>query len=62
MCDESESFKKRARSLLVIASTPPTENYGNFTKIVRDYNARKPFNFTIPEIFLNNKIDKVIFV
>lgn len=58
-CDESEAFKRRARSLLVVVSTPPTENYENFTKIVREYNAKEPFNFTTPSLFHINNISKV---
>lgn len=60
-CDESESFRRRARSLLVVVSTPPTENYENFTKIVREYNAKEPFNFTTPSLFHINNISKVGF-
>lgn len=48
---EMEKIKTRARSLLVIVSTPPTENYENFTTKVRDYNAMEPFNFTVPFLF-----------
>lgn len=58
-CDESETFKRRARSLLVVVSTPPTENYENFTKIVREYNAKEPFNFTTPSLFHLKNISKV---
>lgn len=58
-CDETEAFKRRARSLLVVVSTPPTENYENFTKIVREYNAKEPFNFTTPSLFHINNISKV---
>uniref|UniRef100_T1GN08 Uncharacterized protein n=1 Tax=Megaselia scalaris TaxID=36166 RepID=T1GN08_MEGSC len=57
-CDESETFKRRARSLLVVVSTPPTENYENFTKIVREYNAKEPFNFTTPSLFHLKNISK----
>ncbi len=46
-----EKVKLRARSLLVIVSTPPTENYGNFTAKVKEYNAKEPFNFHHPTIF-----------
>ncbi|KAL5292996.1 hypothetical protein ACFFRR_011640 [Megaselia abdita] len=59
-CDESETFKRRARSLLVVVSTPPTENYENFTKIVREYNAKEPFNFTTPSLFHLNNISKYV--
>lgn len=52
-----EKIKARAKSLLVVVSTPPTENYGNFTTKVREYNAREPFNFTTPQLF--QKYEKV---
>lgn len=50
-CDEIEGFKKRARSLIVIVSTPPTHNYGEFTEKVRHYNHNPPFNIKLPSIF-----------
>lgn len=52
-CNEVGNYKQRARSLLVIVSTPPVENYENFTMKVRDYNKREPFNFSTPD-FLKN--------
>lgn len=48
---EIEKIKARARSLLVIVSTPPTESYTNFSNRVREYNAMPPFNFTVPTLF-----------
>lgn len=48
---EMDKLKARARSLLVVVSTPPTENYGNFTTKVREYNSKEPFNFTTPPFF-----------
>lgn len=48
---EMEKIKKRARSLLVVVSTPPTENYGTFTAKVKEYNDKEPFNFHTPVIF-----------
>lgn len=47
-CKEIEGFEKRARSLLVVVSTPPTKNYEEFTDKVRKYNQMSPFNFTSP--------------
>lgn len=44
-----ERFKKRAKSLLVVAPTAPAENYNNFTERVKLYNAKEPFNFTTSE-------------
>lgn len=48
---DMEKLKTRARSLLVVVSTPPTENYGNFTAKVKEYNAKEPFHFLTPPIF-----------
>lgn len=48
---EIEKIKVRARSLLVVVSTPPSNDYGNFTNRVREYNALPPFNFTLPTLF-----------
>lgn len=42
---------KRARSLIVIASTPPTRNYENFTEVVRNYTNNPPFNLKVPDAF-----------
>lgn len=55
--DEMEKIKTRARSLLVVVSTPPTENYGNFTAKVKEYNAKEPFNFMMPPVF--HRFEKV---
>lgn len=49
-CSELEGFKKRARSLIVIVSTPPTENYKNFSNKVRKANSEPPFNLKVPPI------------
>ena len=58
-CEFKENFLKRARSLLVVVSTPPTENYENFTEKVREYNLREPFNFSLPQLFNTNNYVKV---
>ncbi|XP_067647261.1 receptor-type guanylate cyclase Gyc76C-like isoform X2 [Eurosta solidaginis] len=60
VCHETESFKQLARSLLVVASTPPTDSYENFTARVREYNAKKPFDFQVPSLFYNNKYLKFV--
>ncbi|XP_036326387.1 receptor-type guanylate cyclase Gyc76C-like isoform X2 [Rhagoletis pomonella] len=60
VCHETESFKQLARSLLVVASTPPTDSYENFTAKVREYNAMKPFDFLVPSLFYNNKYLKFV--
>lgn len=49
-CD-MDKIRARARSLLVVVSTPPTENYENFTTKVREYNGKEPFNFLTPNVF-----------
>lgn len=35
---------------MVVVSTPPTQNYEEFTKKVREYSSKEPFNFVIPEL------------
>lgn len=42
---------------MVVVSSPPTQVYEVFTKKVREYNAKKPFNFTTPELL--KKFEKV---
>ncbi|XP_059218039.1 receptor-type guanylate cyclase Gyc76C isoform X1 [Stomoxys calcitrans] len=59
-CGESDNFIQRARSLLVVASTPPTDSYENFTAKVREYNLKQPFNFTLPLIFHSNNFIKFV--
>ncbi|XP_076380878.1 receptor-type guanylate cyclase Gyc76C isoform X1 [Megalopta genalis] len=49
-CLEPKDFLKKARSLMVVVSTPPTQNYEEFTKKVREYSSKEPFNFIIPEL------------
>lgn len=44
-CNEIEGLTKRARSLLVVVSTPPTTKYDEFTEKVRNYTSRPPFEF-----------------
>ncbi|XP_014217380.1 receptor-type guanylate cyclase Gyc76C-like [Copidosoma floridanum] len=53
------NFLKRARSLMVVASTPPTQNYEEFTRKVREYSSKDPFNFPVPERFLLDKFEKL---
>ncbi|XP_018785415.1 PREDICTED: receptor-type guanylate cyclase Gyc76C-like [Bactrocera latifrons] len=60
VCHETESFKQLARSLLVVASTPPTDSYEDFTAKVRGYNAKKPFDFLVPSLFYHNKYLKFV--
>lgn len=52
-CQEIEGFTKRARSLLVVVSTPPATKYEEFTDKVRKYNTKPPFEFATP--FFPNK-------
>ncbi|XP_059483407.1 receptor-type guanylate cyclase Gyc76C-like isoform X2 [Neocloeon triangulifer] len=54
-------FEKRAKSLLVVAMTPPDNQFTNFTDAVRVYNAKEPFNFSMPTIFGNFKTHIPIF-
>lgn len=56
-CLEPKDFLKRARSLMVVVSTPPTQNYGEFTKKVQEYSSKEPFNFVIPPLL--RKYEKV---
>lgn len=44
---------------MVVASTPPTQNYEEFTQKVRNYSSKEPFNFPVPERFLMDKFEKV---
>uniref|UniRef100_A0A1B0CUZ5 Guanylate cyclase n=1 Tax=Lutzomyia longipalpis TaxID=7200 RepID=A0A1B0CUZ5_LUTLO len=52
-CNELDNFKQRAKSLLVIVSSPPAENYQNFTEQVREFNKKEPFYFSTPVFFKN---------
>ncbi|XP_030761809.1 receptor-type guanylate cyclase Gyc76C-like isoform X2 [Sitophilus oryzae] len=40
-----DSLQKRVQSLFVVVPTAPAENYTNFSKKVREYNEKKPFDF-----------------
>lgn len=50
-CSEVGNFQQRARSLLVIVSSPPADKYEQFAVKVRKYNNREPFNFSTPDFF-----------
>lgn len=52
-CSEVDNYQQRARSLLVIVSSPPAQNYERFLGKVRDYNNKEPFNFSTPPFFKN---------
>lgn len=58
-CNEIEGFTKRARSLLVVVSTPPSALYEEFTDKVRKYNTKPPFEFADP-IFPNKLFVKFV--
>lgn len=45
-----ERFRKRAKSLFVVAPTAPADNYSNFTERVKEYTAKEPFNFRTSNI------------
>jgi guanylate cyclase, other len=47
-CMDIDGFLKRAKSLLVVVSTPPTVGYEEFTDKVRHYNTLPPFVFSTP--------------
>lgn len=42
---------------MVVVSTPPTQNYEEFTKKVGEYSSKEPFNFVVPELL--RKYEKV---
>ena len=58
--DVDSNFVRRAQGLLVVVSTPPQQNYEKFSKKVREYNAKLPFNFTTPSIFVGLDFQKYI--
>lgn len=58
-CHNDTDFKKKARSLLVIVSSPPGNAYQNFTEEVRKRNLEEPFNFPHPSILMKNNYVKV---
>lgn len=58
-CHSTENFNQLARSLLVVASTPPTKGYAQFTEQVEKYNSKDPFHFDIPKLFVDSKFTKV---
>ncbi|KAG5888051.1 hypothetical protein JTB14_032859 [Gonioctena quinquepunctata] len=45
-----EGFRKRAKSLFIIAPTAPTQNFRNFSENVQNYNTKPPFNFKVSEL------------
>lgn len=61
-CENNEErlFLQRGRSLLVVVSTQPSENYENFTEEVRSYNMQPPFNFTSSQFLQNLNYQKVM--
>jgi guanylate cyclase, other len=50
---------KRARSLIVVVSTPPSQVYRDFTDKVREYNGKEPFKF-IPGNFPKRSFVKYV--
>ncbi|XP_044586198.1 receptor-type guanylate cyclase Gyc76C-like isoform X1 [Cotesia glomerata] len=59
-CLDINHFLKRARSLLVVALTPPLQSYENFTEKVQEYTRKEPFKFTVPELFNYSNFEKYI--
>ncbi|KAK9751499.1 Receptor family ligand binding region [Popillia japonica] len=58
--EHNKGFENKAKSLLVIVPTAPTENYEQFLNEVRDYNKKEPFNFSTPNIFEVQNIQKFV--
>ncbi|CAG5012725.1 unnamed protein product [Parnassius apollo] len=56
VCPNTEEFRKRAQSLLVVVSSEPAGSYEDFTAKVRQYNNMKPFEFPLPTVFENKFI------
>ncbi|XP_063226252.1 receptor-type guanylate cyclase Gyc76C-like isoform X2 [Bacillus rossius redtenbacheri] len=61
-CLADPNFLKRARSLLVVVSSPPVQSYENFTSSVRHYTTQPPFNFPLPPLFIHSSFQKFISV
>lgn len=61
-CLDPKDFLKRGRSLLVVATTSPTQGYEEFTKKVSDYNKKEPFKFAIPALFETSRFEKHVSV
>ncbi|XP_025406110.1 receptor-type guanylate cyclase Gyc76C-like isoform X2 [Sipha flava] len=60
-CLEEKNFLKRARSLLVVVSSPPLPNeYAVFSKKVLEFTSKDPFKFPTPEVFKNVSYAKFI--
>ncbi|XP_060527636.1 receptor-type guanylate cyclase Gyc76C-like isoform X2 [Cylas formicarius] len=53
-----DNFVKRVKSLFVVVLTAPTENYKNFSEMVRQYNERPPFDFETH--FLSRYFEKFV--
>ncbi|KAF4520110.1 hypothetical protein B566_EDAN010266 [Ephemera danica] len=49
-CYAQVDFEKRARSLLVVAMSQPTQEYDKFYEKVREYNIKEPFNFIVAQV------------
>lgn len=58
-CDDIEGFKKRAKSLIVVVSTPPEPKYFNFTEQVRIYTSDQPFNIK-PIVFPGKRFETFV--
>lgn len=58
-CENTGDSKKRAKSLLVVVASAPSESYNNFTIKVKEYNSKPPFSLTIPPMFQTIKMDAV---
>nr|CAD7429253.1 unnamed protein product [Timema monikensis] len=59
-CFYEKDFLKRARSLLVVVSSPPAKSYKNFTDKARDYISEPPFNFVLPPLFSSHSYQRFV--
>ncbi|KAI5641792.1 adenylate and guanylate cyclase catalytic domain-containing protein [Phthorimaea operculella] len=60
-CPNTDEFRKRARSLLVVVSSEPSAaNYIDFTRDVRAYNDKPPFGFKLPAVIQNLNYNKFV--
>lgn len=51
-CLDEKNFLKRARSLLVINASPPSQaQYTVFTQKVLEFTSKDPFKFGTPNVF-----------
>lgn len=54
---KDKDFLKRARSLMVISVTQPTQNYEEFNNKVLEYCDKEPFNFNTAPFLKNSTLN-----